>query len=399
LEGVKKMNSKNRKIFSGNGAKDILSRPKILNIFTTLCYDIFMIKRELSMGMQTKFVVMEKLKIHALTFSIIILSCISSGCLFIRPLTPSARLVQPGNLYYALSYDSTQFTSEYSTSFSTPNTVRSLQDYNLDFGLCSRLYNTPSELGLYSVGYGTYALDYKYAFSDPARDWLLSAFDLTIDISTMGNLRAGGSAGMDFDWVLNKDLPFDFVTAAYYQYFNMDSLHGPDDMSYFPTNARPYPQALFFYAGLELGAIKSCPVSLGAGYMLYLGKPDNATLDFNYNPIFLMASVKCGLLSLPDKKAPADAVTTDVKVNFYSSTASKLMQDGSYKEASQTLLNGLDRYPDDYELNLMMGNCSLKLNDKKLSYFYLKKALAARPDDTQLSSQTAKLAQEILNGK
>jgi hypothetical protein len=274
-----------------------------------------------------------------------------------------------------------------------------MQDYNLDFGLCTRLYNTPSEIGFYSVGYGTYALDYKYAFSDPARDWLLSALNVTLDISTQENLRAGGSAGMDFNWVLNKDLPFDFVTAAYYQYFNMDSLQGPDDSSYFPTNARPYPQALFFYAGFELGAIKSCPVSVGAGYMLYLGKPENATLDFNYNPVFLMASIKCGLLSLPDKKTPSNAVTTDVKADFYASTASKLMQDGSYKDASQTLLNGLDRYPDDYELNLIMGNCSLKLNDKKLSYFYLKKALAARPDDAQLLSQTAKLEQELLNGK
>jgi Tfp pilus assembly protein PilF len=75
------------------------------------------------------------------------------------------------------------------------------------------------------------------------------------------------------------------------------------------------------------------------------------------------------------------------------------MRDGAYKEASQTLLNGLDRYPDDYELNLMMGNCSLKLNDKKLSYFYLKKALEARPDDTKLSSQTSKLEKELLNDK
>jgi|GEM_PF-2706714 hypothetical protein len=358
-----------------------------------------MIKREFSSGTQIKFVVMDKIRIPVLIFFIIILTFISSGCLFIRPFTPSARLVQPGNLYYAFSYDMSQFTSEYSSSFTTPDTIKSLQDNDLDFGLCMRLYSTPSEIGLFSVGYGTYAMDYKYAFSDPARDWLLSAINMTLDISTMGNLRLGGSAGMDFNLVINKDLPFDFVTAAYYQYFNMDSLQGPDEMSYFPSNARPYPQALFFYAGLELGAIKSCPVSLGAGYLFYLGKPGNATLDFNYNPVFLMASVKYGLLSLPDKKAPPDAVTTDVKPDFYSSTASKLMRDGAYKEASQTLLNGLDRYPDDYELNLMMGNCSLKLNDKKLSYFYLKKALEARPDDTKLSSQTSKLEKELLNDK
>jgi tetratricopeptide (TPR) repeat protein len=327
---------------------------------------------------------------HKFRFIIIFISTafLFNGCLFTRPFTPSARLVQPGSLYTEYSYGVCQYNSIYDDheGYTSKDTTTSRI---MDIGFRMRLPWAASEAGITMSDYLNYSIDYKYAFTDPEKDTFLRAVDLALYMNSTNSIRIGGAAGFNLNIVINRDLPFDLAAAAYYQYMDYSS-GGSDNSAYsFGYGASPFPHSIYLYGGIETGVFKGIETSLGVGYILFLNSPMNTTVDCNYNPVLVIASCKYSLTKeQPKKNDTINPVTNDVNVGFYISTADKFIKTNDYKDASDILLAGLDRYPDDYNLNRIMGLCCRKLGNDSLAYYYYKKALASNPDDEDLIRTT-----------
>lgn len=306
-----------------------------------------------------------------------------SGCLFMRPYTPSARLCDGYTLAGTLGY---QLYTDY---YGDPPDAFYGGSQEASGSARFRIGTLPVEAGISMMG-AAYSLDVKAAIMDDEdKDPFLLAIDTVCYLSVGDKMGVGLALGPNANIVLNK-YPFDLVLAAYFQYFNynnfMNSFNEARDIF-------PPPSSVYLYAGFEF-PVNKMPVSVGVSYTYYIGSP------YNFTPLQVSAGLRY-TYNAADKPSEAakQAATQDIKPSVYAEEARALIALKKYKDAAAALAKGLDLYSDDYLLNNLMGYCCYMNRDLKLSYIYYRKALELNPGDLPLQQKLKKLQAEIKNAE
>jgi tetratricopeptide (TPR) repeat protein len=316
-----------------------------------------------------------------------------TGCLFLKPYTPSARLCGDDPSYFAckLGYEkSTDYTDDYynyTHHFSSDDMI----NYDVNLGYRFRIQATNFEFGLDLQDMLSFSADLKYGiFPDPKKSPVLLALDAALFITSYKSYGIGGAVGPNLNFILVDQWALDLVLAAYYQYYDYK------DSSFYSSSYQipPPSNALYFYAGIEFLSLNNSVVSLGAGYIYFINS------SYAFDPVTFGLSVKYAAFKQEKpSEASKQAITQDVEPDFYIKTARKFIKLNQYRSAADVLAKGLDKYPDDYFLNNLMGLCCYKSGDLRLAYIYYKKALDLNPGDAALGKRLKKIESELTNEK
>lgn len=317
-----------------------------------------------------------------------------NGCLFMKPYTPSARLVKNTTMGYtgcglgAISYTYFDYDYDYFTdTYSETTEIRLMPDFLLAYRFRP---GADFELGLLMRSWYTYTLDIKYALTDPKEHIILVALNALLHVSFAG-YSIGGGIGPNINFVLSDENKFDLVVAAYYNYFDYhNSSHYGYSYDYEPI--APNPNNFYFYGGLEFSFINDSRLSIGGGYTYFpLTENKYDTISFEISVTYPTIGEK------KDSASESMAITRDIEPEFYIKTAQRYIRLKQYREALAFLSKGIDKYPDDYFLNYLSGDCHYALARKRQAYIYYRKALDLIPGDVPLESFLIKLKKEILN--
>jgi tetratricopeptide (TPR) repeat protein len=342
---------------------------------------------------------------------IFILSIPLTGCLFMRPYTPSARLMPENQISYsfaggAMAYTEQVVTDDYTDyGYYTQVSGSSLKTnkasgYYLDSGARVRVPGSNLEIGANLANFSYLSFDVKYAFTTPGQDVPLIAFDAALYITSLTNPGIGYSAGPVINFPLIEESSFDIVTAAYYQYCDYKSFgefsteSGYDDYSGYTEYAvAPSKNSVYLYAGVEFALADGTVIAPGVSYTHFLAS------SFQPGIITGGVAVKYGSAVKKEptsKNSTAKSAQNNIEPGFYVAAAESRIKTGRIKEASVLLSRGLENYPGDYELSLMQGFCLVRLGMKKLALKYYKDALTLDPNNTDLKLTVITLRKEIL---
>ena len=339
-------------------------------------------------------------KPYTLIIPALLLSLSFSGCLFLRPYTPSARL-QPENQIstaYSLgtdsyaqnihesSYDSKSGGDVYTDATDTGN------GYFTGIGARIRLPESDFELGVNLSNFSGLSLDAKYAFTKPGQDVPLLALDAAVYIDGIQSFNAGLSFGPVLNIPLVQDGIFDIVLASYYQYYNyrqFGSYATNIDNGYAVTYAFATPQSsAYLYAGVEFALPNGNIIAPGISYTYFMGP--------NTLPWIFSAGVTIKTNAAPVKGQKAmGSLDPEAQTAYFTGAAERAIKNGDFTTASNIISRGLENFPGDYSLSLMQGFCMARLGKKQLAYKYYSDALTQDPDNINLKTSVRSLWEEI----
>lgn len=337
---------------------------------------------------------------------VLILLLSSSGCLFMRPLAPSARLIPANQLSYSFNAGAVNFTGEtveveydyYGGISSRSMSIVNVTQLCLDMGIRARIPGTNLEIGASLLNFLGASLDFKYAFTTPDGGSPLIALNAAVYALGVNETSFGFSAGPIINVPLVEESKFDLVLASFYQYcdfrsFNLmqtETAAGESEYGYYTYNnyysVAPSKNSLYFYAGIEFAMDNGNVIAPGVSYTHFIGssfQPGIITggLAFKYGAAEPSINIKD-----PDNVPSA---------GYFITQAEKLIETGSIKAASQILDQGLSVYPGDYDLSLMQGFCMARLGNKRRAYSHYRNALSLDPDNINLRASVTELWNEI----
>jgi len=331
---------------------------------------------------------------------LIFIPFIFSSCLTI-PINPTARVtprdcIQSSYGIYHTRYDYTYY------NYYSDTTEYAKETVDLNF----ILLEARSSLGLdnvdFGLGYNGYYISGDVKFSPlDQRSSILFAIDGSVFFDFAGDV--GGGAGFIINFAPNKN--FELILAVYELYMidKYKSSYSSSStkllMNGFNTN---------FYTGLEWHVSSDFTISVGAGaifiqneyysysyYDSYYGYSD--TKEYEYStPIYFGLTVKWLRLTNPSiAQSNIDNIVNQAvgaaDSQSYLYLSEKYINLKDYTGAENILLEGLARYPDDYNLNKQMGNVQYFLKNPKLAIYFYEKALSIKPNDYSLRNLIDKL--------
>lgn len=340
----------------------------------------------------------------------LLLSLNFTGCLFMRPYTPSARLLPANqvsmaysagyighsNNYVASDVEYDYYTGEY--VYTNPRTsVYSGSSFFTDIGVRTRISDSDFELGLNLSDFQGLALDAKYVITKPGEDVPLLALDAAVYVNGAYGLNFGASAGPVINIPFSEDKIFDLVIAAYFQHYRYNQFGAyltGGNLNYLgPAYAVTPPlNSVYLYAGLEYALDNGAVIAPGVSYTYYLGQYDQPSL------LTAGLTVKTNATP-PGKKEKEKQYVYDPRygmdTGFFIESATEMIKKGKLDRASAMLARGLEYYPNDYDISIIYGYCLAKLGKKKLSLKYYSIALEQDPLNADLIATVNALQSEL----
>ena len=326
-----------------------------------------------------------------------------NSCLTLSPYMPSARIIPDDSVSLSAGAGRLSFTAdrpvygydEYYYSFVSYTTKAEQANYSFDLGASIKLTGTNAELGVSTRSFTDATFNFRLGLTDPKDTLVHAALDTYLHTAPLTNNALGISAGLVLNVPVIFEMPLDIVIAAYYQ-----ASKTPNNYYSYSTYTHPV-NSMHYYAGLEFPMRKDAIFIGGVSYT----RPFDSSNDSN--PVYVSLGIKTLLHGSgsqavkPSKKETYSKPLHDTAIMLpedFVKEATFMISSGSYKEAAELLMRGLESYPGENTIKKLLADCYYSSGDvsRALKLYY--ELLEEEPWNKTLQITIKSLQKEINNG-